>query len=76
VDDPGNITIRLSGTGPIAQPTGSPVDITQTQVVATIVGSQQPSILDPQITMQNSTRICGPNCLTRPDPPPLSQSKQ
>jgi hypothetical protein len=55
VDDPGNITIRLSGTGPIAQ-AGAPPAFTQTNVTVQIVSSAQPSIIDPLDPMQSSTR--------------------
>ena len=65
VDDPGSITIRLSGTGPIAQQ-GGPSGITQTEVTATIVSSQQGSVVDQQDTQPPSTRICGVNCNTQP----------
>jgi hypothetical protein len=62
VDDPGNITIRLSGTGPIAQaatPTGP--SFTTTRVEVQLVVSAVGSILDPLDPLQSSTRItcCG-----------------
>ena len=41
-DDPGNITIRLSGTGPIAQgPGGSPPPISQSGVTVTLLESAE-----------------------------------
>lgn len=55
VDDPGNITIRLSGTGPIAQ-AGTPPPFTLTSVTVQLVLSVQPSIIDPLDPLQNSTR--------------------
>jgi hypothetical protein len=58
VDDPGNITIRLSGTGPIAQAGGSTPAFTQSSTDITILNSVQPSIIDTQNTLENSTRIC------------------
>lgn len=62
VDDPGNITIRLSGTGPIAQAGNTPTTpFTMTTVEVQLVLSAQPSIIDPLQPLQNSTRItcCG-----------------
>lgn len=61
VDDPGNITIRLSGTGPIAQAGTPTTPFTTTSVAVQLVLSAQPSIIDPLDPLQNSTRICG-NC--------------
>jgi hypothetical protein len=57
VDDPGNITIRLSGTGPIAQ--AATPDITTSSVGIQVIVSAQPSIIDP-LTNQfaPSTRFC------------------
>lgn len=55
VDDPGNITIRLSGTGPIAQ-AGAPPPFTLTSVIVQVVLSVQPSIIDPLDPLQDSTR--------------------
>jgi hypothetical protein len=71
-DDPGNITIRLSGTGPIAQ-AGGTAPFSITSVVVQIISSFVPSIIDPPITLQNSTRICGADCT--PSQIPLSQSR-
>jgi hypothetical protein len=58
VDDPGNIIIRLSGTGPIAQ-AAAPA-FTVTSVVIQIVSSAQPSIIDSPFTngIPPSTRFC------------------
>lgn len=70
VDDPGNITIRLSGTGPIAQAGSGLPPFTQTAVDVTILESVQPSVVDPESPLQNSSRICGANCTT-----PLSPSQ-
>ena len=53
-DDPGNITVRLSGTGPIAQ-TGTP-SFTTTSVEVTIIFSAQPSIIDSPTLDNNATR--------------------
>jgi hypothetical protein len=64
VDDPGNITIRLSGTGPIAQAGGPTTPYTQSTTDITILQSVQPSIIDPQFTNQNSNRFCTSGCLT------------
>jgi hypothetical protein len=59
VDDPGNITIRLSGTGPIAQVGGPTPPFTQSVVDITIIQSVQPSIVDPiQFTPLTTGRIC------------------
>lgn len=44
-DDPGNITIRLSGTGPIAQ-VGGPSDFTTTHASFFLLSSGVPSLLD------------------------------
>jgi hypothetical protein len=55
VDDPGNITIRLSGTGPIAQ-AGGPPAFTTTFVAVQLVVAAQPSIIDTLDPLQNSTR--------------------
>jgi len=71
-DEPGNITIRLSGTGPIAQ-AGGTAPFSITGVVVQIITSFVPSILDPPTTLQNSTRICGADCT--PSQIPLSQSR-
>ena len=62
VDDPGNITIRLSGTGPIAQQ-GAPSDYTQTTASVQILLSVQGSIIDRQDPLQNTSRICGVSCI-------------
>jgi hypothetical protein len=59
VDDPGNITIRLSGTGPIAQAATTPGPFTVTTVVVQVVSSAQPSIIDPLTNgFAPSTRFC------------------
>jgi hypothetical protein len=64
LDDPGNITIRLSGTGPIAQ-LGGPTPFTQSAATITLVNSAQPSIIDPVLQLQNSTRgPCAVSCST------------
>lgn len=70
VEDPGNIIIRLSGTGPIAQAGGATPAFTQSTVDVTILQSVQPSIVDSQDTPPDSTRICT-SCGT-----PLSPSTQ
>jgi hypothetical protein len=59
VDDPGNITIRLSGTGPIAQ-AGAPPPFTTTSVSIQLIQSAQPSIIDSPFTngIPPSTRFC------------------
>ena len=65
VDDPGNITIRLSGTGPDragGTPT-TPFTIDQRRGPAGPVGSA--SIIDPLDPLQNSTRI---TCAVRLSP--------
>ena len=57
VEDAGNITIRLSGTGPIAQ--AATPNITTSTVGVQVIQSAQPSIIDP-LTNQfaPSTRFC------------------
>jgi hypothetical protein len=56
VDDPGNITIRLSGTGPIVQ-AGGPPPFTLTFASIQLVLSVQPSILQlPENFLPNTTR--------------------
>jgi hypothetical protein len=59
-DDPGNITIRLSGTGPIAQAGGPPPFLT-TNAVIQILLSFAPSFITPQLETPDSTRG---NCIT------------
>jgi len=54
VDDPGNITIRLSGTGPIAA--AGDTQFTTTSVSVQVILSFQPSIIDQQEDIQDSTR--------------------
>jgi hypothetical protein len=61
IDDPGTITIRLSGTGPIAQAAGTP-EFLSTKVEVTILTSTQPSIIDPQLQNLNSTRGACVSC--------------
>jgi hypothetical protein len=63
-DDPGNITIRLSGTGPIAQAAGPTVPFLTSSVVVQIMSSLAPSIVDSQLNLtgQDPTRICGVDC--------------
>jgi hypothetical protein len=58
VDDPGNITIRLSGTGPIAQGAGTP-SFLQTLASGQLLYTAVPSIVD-TTNPQNppSQRIC------------------
>jgi hypothetical protein len=67
VDDPGNITIRLSGTGPIAQAGSLSTPYTTTSVTIQLIVSAQPSIIDSVDPLQSSTRICG-NCATSLSP--------
>jgi hypothetical protein len=55
IDDPGNITVRLSGTGPIAQ-AGTPPSFTTTSVTVQVILSVQPSIIDELEPLQNSAR--------------------
>jgi len=62
VDDPGNITIRLSGTGPIAQE-GAPREYTTTRASVQVLLSVQGSIVDVQDPFQNPNRICGVSCV-------------
>jgi hypothetical protein len=65
VDDPGNITIRLSGTGPIAQ-SGTP-SYTTTNVVIQIIVSAFPALLDtPNLENLNSIRGATVSCTTVP----------
>ncbi len=64
IDDPGNITIRLSGTGPIAQAAGTP-DFMSTTAGVSILNSTQPSIIDQQLSNQNSTRGACVSCTTQ-----------
>lgn len=59
-DNPGNITIRLSGTGPIAQ-AGVP-EFVQSVAKATILSSGQPSLLDSPLSDDPSGR--GPTSLS------------
>ena len=63
-DDPGNITIRLSGTGPIAQATGMP-SFTATQGQVTILTSGVPSFIGQQLSNENSTRGACVSCSTQ-----------
>jgi hypothetical protein len=49
VDDPGNITIRLSGTGPIAQAGGAP-PYTTTNVTVQLIVSANPAFIPTEIT--------------------------
>ena len=49
IDDPGNLTIRLSGTGPIAQAAGTP-DFMSTTAGVSILNSTQPSTIDQQLS--------------------------
>jgi hypothetical protein len=58
VDDPGNIIIRLSGTGPIAQAGGATPAFTTTAVDVTILESVQPSLLGSELEFPNSDRVC------------------
>jgi hypothetical protein len=64
VDDPGNITIRLSGTGPIAQ-VGAPA-FTQSVADITLITSFEPSIIDTKLELESSSRFCGVSCTTPP----------
>ena len=49
VDDPGNITIRLSGTGPIAQAGGGP-PYTTTSVTVQLIVSAYPAFIPTELT--------------------------
>jgi hypothetical protein len=57
VDDPGVITIRLSGTGPIAQAAGPP-PISQSAVDVTVLEAAEPSRTNNTDPTQGSNRIC------------------
>jgi hypothetical protein len=70
VDDPGNITIRLSGTGPIAQAGGPTVPFSLSSVALTILQSYQPSLIPPQFQELTTGRICE-NC-NAPTPQEIS----
>lgn len=61
VDDPGNITIRLSGTGPIAQLGGPSVPVMVTNMIVQIITSGQPFMIPNLYPFLDttSTRICG-----------------
>ena len=58
VDQPGNIIIRLSGTGPIAQAGGPPPGFTQSTVDITILQSAQPSLVDSLQDFPGPNRFC------------------
>ena len=61
-DDPGNIMIRLSGTGPIAQ-AGGPSEFTTTHASFYLLSSGVPSLLnDPEFSTSDSGR--GPTPLS------------
>ena len=64
-DDPGNITIRLSGTGPIAQ--AGDVQFTMTHAIFFLLNSGQPSILD-ELNLQGPTSGRGPTPLSPSSP--------
>lgn len=64
-DDPGNITIRLSGTGPIAQ--AGDVQFTMTHAIFFILNSGQPSILD-NFNLQGPASGRGPTPLSPSSP--------
>ena len=53
VDDPGNITIRLSGTGPIAQ-AGGPPPFTMTNVTIQLIVSVNPAFIPLDLTTDPS----------------------
>jgi hypothetical protein len=58
-DDPGNITIRLSGTGPIAQGPGGSVPNLATFASSQLLYTAVPSIIDTtNLDNPPSTRIC------------------
>jgi hypothetical protein len=61
-DDPGNITIRLSGTGPIAQ-AGGPADFISTLANFFLLSSGVPSILE-NLDQQDSSSTRGPTPLS------------
>jgi len=61
VDDPGNIVIRLSGTGPIAQAGGPTGPVTQSAVDVTVLESAEPSLTNGQLQPPSSNRFC-PTC--------------
>ena len=69
VDDPGNITIRLSGTGPIAQSQGPTGPITQSIGGVTILQFAESSLIGQQFQIPNSIRFCT-DCIK-----PLSSSQ-
>jgi hypothetical protein len=58
VDEPGNIIMRLSGTGPIAQAGGVPPEFTQSTVDITILQSVQPSLIDSLQDFPGPNRFC------------------
>ncbi len=60
-DEAGNITIRLSGTGPIAQ-AGRTAPFSTTSVAVQLVISVRAVDHRPLDPLQNSTRICGADC--------------
>jgi len=61
-DDPGVITVRLSGTGPIAQAGAGQSGFVQTVAKTTILSSGQPSLLDSPLSNDSSGR--GPTPLS------------
>jgi hypothetical protein len=65
-DDPGSITIRLSGTGPIAQLGVGSIPFIQTIMSVTILTSGEPSIIDPLQTQGADQR--GPTPLSGSQP--------
>jgi hypothetical protein len=60
VDDPGNITIRLSGTGPIAQAATGSTPYSTTNAGVQIVSSFNPAYIPTDLTSGASTRCCQP----------------
>jgi hypothetical protein len=65
-DDPGSITIRLSGTGPIAQSVG-PVPLIQTIMSCTILTSGEPKFINPLETQEDLDQR-GPSPLSGAQP--------
>jgi hypothetical protein len=64
IDDPGNITIRLSGTGPMAQAAGTP-EYMATKAEVSVVTSTVPSTVDQELSNANSTRGACVSCTTQ-----------
>jgi hypothetical protein len=75
VDDPGSITIRLSGTGPIAQAGGPPPGFLQTlAIVSVLTSGPAAAILPIQNPLLGQFHGGAPNPITSPRPESVSQS--